>query len=68
MAREYDVQNDVYVYYFAALDFRTGETVWQKMAGTGTRYDNWYPAIEIGPNGALYYGGYGGYMLIRDSR
>ena len=41
---------------------------WQKMAGTGSRYDSFYPGVGIGSNGALFYGGYGGYKLIRDSR
>ena len=36
--------------------------------GTGTKYDNWYPAIEIGPNGALYNGAYGGIVSMRDMR
>jgi hypothetical protein len=68
MAREYDDQNDVYVYYWTALDFRTGETVWQKMAGTGEYFDSFYPGVGIGPNGALFYGGYGGLATMRDTR
>ena len=68
VAREYDTQNKVYVYYWTAIDFRTGKTVWQKMAGTGSKYDGFYPGVGIGPNGALYYGGYGGLITIRDTR
>jgi hypothetical protein len=67
MARKYDDENDVYVYYWTALDFRTGETVWQKIAGTGAMFDSFYPGMGIGPNGALYYGGYGGFMIMRDT-
>jgi hypothetical protein len=68
MARAYDKNKDVYVYYWTALDFLTGATVWQKMAGTGSMFDSFYPALGIGPNGALYYGGYGGFMKIKDTR
>lgn len=57
------------VYYWTALDFRTGEVVWQKMAGTGVLFDSFYPAGgDIGPNGALYYGGYGGLISVRDTQ
>jgi hypothetical protein len=56
------------VYYWTALDLRTGEVVWQKMAGTGVLFDSFYPAGgDIGPNGALYSGGYGGLVTIRDT-
>jgi hypothetical protein len=66
--RKYDASQNVYVHYWTALDFRTGKTVWQKMAGTGTRFDNWYPAVAIGPNGALYNGAYAGIVSMRDTR
>jgi len=66
--REYDAWKNVYVYYWAALDFRTGETVWKKMAGTGERFDSFYPGLAIGPNGALYAGVYGGIIEIKDTR
>jgi hypothetical protein len=56
------------VYYWTAIDFRTGETVWQKRAGTGSEFDSFYPALGIGPNGALYSGGYGRFMSVRDTR
>jgi hypothetical protein len=73
MARELDENvmidgKQLDVYYWIALDFRTGETVWKKMAGTGAMFDSFYPGMGIGPNGALYYGGYGGFMSIRDTR
>jgi hypothetical protein len=68
VAREKDEQTNVYVYYWVALDFRTGKTVWKKMAGTGDKCDSFYPALAIGPNRALYVGAYGGFMTIRDTR
>lgn len=67
VAREYDDKNDLYVYYWVALDFRTGETVWKKMAGTGERFDSFYPGVVIGPNRALYGGVFGGLIMIRDT-
>ena len=40
-----------------------------KMAGTGVLFGSFYPGGgDIGPNGALYYGGYGGLMMMRDTR
>lgn len=68
VSREYDAWKNVYVYYWAALDFRTGETVWKKMAGTGERFDSFYPGLAIGPNGALYAGVYGWIIEIKDTR
>ncbi len=55
------------VYYWTALDFRTGEVVWQKMAGTGYRFDGWYLGLGIGPTGSLYAGVYGGLIMMRDA-
>ena len=67
IARETD-ENGINVYFWTALDFHTGKTVWQKMAGTGDRFDGFYPAIGIGPNGALYAGAYCGFLTIGDTR
>ncbi len=67
VSREKDPQKGVYVYYWIALDFRTGQTVWKKMAGTGNEYDTFYPALSVGPNKALYEGVYGGFMMMRDT-
>ena len=67
-ARKYDNQNGVWVYYWTALDFRTGETVWQKMAGTGdARFDSHWPALYVGPNETLYVGLLGGLAAIREN-
>jgi hypothetical protein len=41
--------------------------VWQKMAGVGSNFDAFYPGVTIGPTGMLYYGGYGGLMLMKDT-
>jgi hypothetical protein len=67
VARKYDDrQNDVY--YWTAIDFRTGETVWQKIAGTGYNFDSWYAATAIGPTGTIYLSAYGGLIALRDMR
>lgn len=73
VAREYDptaLNSDgspgVYVYYWVALDFRTGATVWKKMAGTGDQFDSFYPALAIGPDRGLYVGAYGGFLTLKD--
>jgi hypothetical protein len=67
IARQID-ENGLDVYYWTALDFRTGETVWQKLAGTGEEYDSFYPNIGFGPNGALYSGAYAGLLTIKDTQ
>ena len=38
------------------------------MTELATSAPSFYPALAIGPNGALYYGGDGGLMTIRDTR
>ena len=71
--RKYDAENDLYAVYWVALDFRTGEVVWEKLAGTfdrlgPARFDNFWAGIGIGPNGAMYSGQYSGVTMIRDMR
>jgi len=70
--RKYDATNDVYAVYWVALDFRTGEVVWEKLAGTFegsglATFDNFWAAIGLGPNGALYGANYGGITMLRDT-
>jgi len=70
--RKYDATNDVYAVYWVALDFRTGEVVWEKLAGTFERtgpatFDNFWAAMGLGPNGALYGANYGGVTMLRDT-
>jgi len=67
VARQYDTQNGIYVYYWTAIDFRTGKTVWQKLAGTEYNFDSWYAATAIGPTGTIYLPAYGGIMALRDT-
>jgi hypothetical protein len=65
--RKWDAENNVNAYYWVALDFRTGEVVWEKLAGTGDRFENWWLPPGIGPNGALYGPVYGGITMIKDA-
>ncbi|HSQ31972.1 MAG TPA: hypothetical protein VLN49_19075 [Gemmatimonadaceae bacterium] len=53
-------------WYFTAIDFRTGETVWKQLAGTGLLYNNHYAGLHLGPNGTIYVGVGGGVVALRD--
>ena len=41
------------VYYFSAIDFRTGRVVWKRLMGTGYNFDA-FGDLLIGPNGTAY--------------
>jgi hypothetical protein len=53
-------------WYFTAIDFATGETVYKRLAGTGFFYDSHYSAVYLGPDGTAYVGVAGGLVAIRD--
>ncbi len=53
-------------FYLTAVDFRSGETVWKTLAGTGFRFDNNWAPITLGPDGTAYVGTLNGLMAIRD--
>ena len=53
-------------YYLTAVDFRTGETVYKTLTGTGLGYDNHWAAITIGPDGTAYAGTLRGLLAVRD--
>ena len=61
-------QNDdgVDAWYLTAIDFRTGETVFKKLAGTGLGYNNNYAPVTLGPDGAAYVGALGGLIRLAD--
>ncbi len=54
------------VYYWTAVDFRTGEVVWRKMAGRGVAWDSYFAPASLGPTGTFYNGNYGGLAAVRD--
>ncbi len=54
-------------WYWTALDFRTGRTVYRIYAGTGLGWNNNYAGISISPKGVEYLGALGGLISLRDS-
>jgi hypothetical protein len=55
-------------WYFTAIDFHTGETVYKRLAGTGLLYNNHYAGLHLGPDGTIYVGVGGGVVALRDGR
>jgi hypothetical protein len=53
-------------WYLTALSFRTGTTVYQRLAGTGLGFNSNYAPISVGPDGTAYVGVLGGLALLRD--
>jgi hypothetical protein len=54
-------------WYFTALDFRTGRTVFSRLAGTGLGFNNNYAPVTLGPDGTAYIGVLGGLVALRDN-
>jgi hypothetical protein len=54
-------------YYFTALNFHTGETVYRVLTGTGVRYDNHWAAISLAPDGTAFVGVLNGLVRVRDA-
>lgn len=61
-----DIPKDVVAWYFTAVDFETGETVYKVFTGTGRNFNNSYGPITIGPNGTAYVGVFNGLISITD--
>ena len=53
-------------WYWTALDYRTGKTVYKVYTGTGIGYNNNYAGIAISPKGTEYLGTLGGIIALRD--
>lgn len=59
-------------YYFEAIDFQSGQTVWRKLAGVenggflDTSYYNATLTLSLGPDGSLYQGIFGGLLKLED--
>jgi hypothetical protein len=53
-------------YYWTAIDFRTGQTKWNRFAGAGLLFNNNYAGLSLGPNGTAYLGVIGGIISLRD--
>jgi hypothetical protein len=53
-------------YYFTAIDFKSGRTVYRVLTGTGVRYDNNWAAIALAPDGTAFIGVLNGLVRVRD--
>jgi len=55
-------------YYLSALDFETGQTVFQVLVGTGVSFDNNWAPITIGPDRSAYVGVLRGLVKVSDGQ
>lgn len=55
-------------WYWTAISFKTGRTVWRRLAGTGMSYNNNYAGLAIAPWHTAYLGVIGGIVALRDGR
>lgn len=53
-------------WYLTAISFRTGKTVYERLAGTGLGFNSNYAPVSVGPDGTGYVGVLGGLALLRD--
>jgi hypothetical protein len=53
-------------YYWTAIDFRTGRTVYNLFAGAGLLYNNNYAGIALAGDGSEYLGVIGGIIKLSD--
>jgi len=60
--------NNTDAWYFTAIDFRTGQTVYKRRAGTGLGFNNNFAPVTLGPDGTAYVGALGGLVQIRDAQ
>ena len=67
--REYGngIPENAVAWYFTAVDFETGETVYKVFTGCGKNWNNSYGPITIGPNGKAYVGVFNGVISISDT-
>jgi hypothetical protein len=54
-------------WYFTAVDFATGKTVYKKLTGTGLGYDNWAGSLFLHPDGMAYSTTIFGLVMMRDT-
>jgi len=52
-------------WFLTALSFRTGRTIYRRLAGTGFGHNNNYAPVTIGPDGTAYVGVLGGLVAFR---
>jgi len=56
--------DDIDAWYLTTLDFRTGRTVYRRLAGTGFGFNNNYAPVTLGPDGTAYVGVLGGLVAF----
>ncbi|MFA5399076.1 MAG: hypothetical protein WC169_08640 [Dehalococcoidia bacterium] len=62
-----DARSDLFdPWYFTAIDFETGKTVYKVLVGTGYNYDSVWSGLHLGPDGTGYVGVLGGVVAIMD--
>ena len=55
-------------WYFTAVDFQSGKTVYKVLAGTGILYNSYYSSVYLGPDGkTAYVGVLGGLVRIHEN-
>jgi hypothetical protein len=55
-------------WYFTAIDYRTGQTVYRRLAGAGLGFNNNFAPVTIGPDDTAYVGVLGGITQFRDPK
>jgi hypothetical protein len=53
-------------WYFTAIDFYNGKTVFKRLAGTGLGFNNNYAPVTLGSDGSAYVGALGGLVRLWD--
>jgi hypothetical protein len=61
-----DLANATDSWYFTALDFRNGRTVYKRLAGTGLGFNNNFAPVSLARDGTAYVGALGGLVMLRD--
>jgi hypothetical protein len=58
--------NQTDAWYFTAIDFRNGEMVYKRLAGTGLGFNNNFAPVSLGADGTAYVGVLGGLVKLND--
>jgi len=56
--------DNIDAWYLTALDFRTGQTIYRRLAGTGFGFNNNYAPVTLGLDGTAYVGVLGGVVAF----
>jgi hypothetical protein len=61
-------EDGIDAWYLTAIDIRSGKTVWSRLTGTGTQWNNHYAAIYLGPDGTAYVATLAGLVRVADGQ